>query len=290
LKQQIGDINIKKGTNKVIPTTYTDWSNLRKDSYFRLKKNIESYKIIEAKEESHTVKFSSATLNKICIPRDLNSEHMFLPTDLIEIKVSDYEVVTVIKIEQAGSGYKVNDILEIAGGTPKINLMDETEQIASFVVKAVTPTGKIKKLDIITRGQYILPPRERNEVKGGMGNGAIFHIYVGRNSSIVAKRNIQFIVKEPSALYFTLDTAIPNKYEGGEIILKKWILILEKDFQEEDAIGEEYDITSDCSPNLKLLFLGQNSPISDIIFNENMNILDARIAEINSKLDKIANS
>ncbi|TXH03800.1 MAG: hypothetical protein E6R07_10335 [Nevskiaceae bacterium] len=76
--------------------------------------------------------------------------------------------VSQASISAAGTGYAVNDVLTVVGGT--------STSAAQISVNAVSGTGAITSASVLNGGSYSVPPTSPVSVTGGAGSGATFNL------------------------------------------------------------------------------------------------------------------
>jgi hypothetical protein len=103
--------------------------------------------------------------------------------------------VTTVQLGNLGSGYKLNDILTVSGGTFKT--------VATLKVVGVNNAGGITGIAINQPGDYSAPPNNPVSVTGGSGTGALFLLNFSPTvtiSAILSATSVQLSNPAPSAV------------------------------------------------------------------------------------------
>ena len=164
----IGNLgSIRKGDNKIISATFSDWSAIRDGTFIKFNEDSQFYISSNTEKKVFLKDFITLEPNVIKINEDCGFN--INDGDSLNISYKEYELSTIYKIISAGNGYKIGDQLILTGGVASLNLTDNTLNSAKFIINKVGENGEIIELKIINHGKYIEIPNNIINLSGGEG-------------------------------------------------------------------------------------------------------------------------
>lgn len=117
------------------------------------------------------------------------------------------ESVTVFIGSGGGSGYTVNDLLTVSGGT--------FSSAATLLVTSVNGSGAILTADVQSGGSYLIPPSTPAAVTGGTGTGCTFNLFFTNTFQ-------EFVGGSPPGYRGTCYCLFEGGYIGNSTSIKPW--------------------------------------------------------------------
>lgn len=276
--------SILQNTNRIISASQCNFNSVPAGSFFRFLKDKNFYTVLKSNNIFLNYDFELDNPRKIIINKDIGVN--LSKNDSIKILYKEYEILTVLRIVNSGNNYKQNDIIYLVGGIPSINLENNEKIMASFRVAEIDEKGGIKQISLNDKGRYAQPTESIVNIFGGNGNGAELEVefQVIDDKSII-ERQILMINYLPQYSEIFIDYPLPNGIKKGSISCNKYELLLNSNYLESTKRNEEYEISRDFSPYLRLPLMSKNSFSTDLIYNNGMLILENKIKELEEKID-----
>jgi hypothetical protein len=273
-----------KGHNEIISDTEADWSVIREGTYFRFKGDMAFY-TIASKERLYYIKDFDVLSSSLILVDD-NTSIFLQNQDSLTISFKEFECDTVVEIKNGGVNYKIGDKVSVKGGVLSKNLIDNTTQPTTLLVKQIGHAGNITEVSIEKNGKYILPPENECQIIG-KGMGAIIELeFSVSDKRGILEREIEKIELNSGQTKITLNFPLPENLKAGKLSIDKWKAFLSADYSGENKLGQSYEMLRDFTPNLNLPLMIKNSVSPEFVFNESMAILDKKLTEIFELLRK----
>lgn len=277
--------NVSHGTNSVISSTDCDWSHLRQGYLLRIGNDLCDYQIANVEEFKYSKDFEVVNEQILKVKENIN---LFLAVgDEIDISFIEYEVYTVFSISQAGTGYKVGDILVVPGGVAVQDSYLGSRQFASLVVKNINSVGGIEKVEIDNKGRYTTSPKEGFiNMGGGSGCNAILDVrFKLSDERKHCERTVESVNFSNNETLIKISYSLPGDIKFGKLSVSKQKITLTSNYAGESKNNVEIKVMKDITSYLKLPLAAQNTNQISEVFNSAMRILDNKIQEIERKLD-----
>lgn len=282
----IGNIgSIKKNSNRLISSTYSDWSGVREGSFIKFNDDFHFYTVSHTEKRIFLKDYTVLQPNIIQINEDCGIN--INVGDSLNISFKEYELNTW-KIISSGRGYRIGDQLTLDGGVASLNTADNTLNSSVITVTQVSNEGQIAEINITNRGKYLTPPNNNTNLKGGSGTGSSIEItFKITDHRTFTERDVEKVEFKNAETVIYLVYALPAGTKEGKLSIEKWEIILSSNYSGETNINETFEIIRDFTPYCKIPLLSMNSKNQELTFNKSMAILDQRIAELEEKIRKI---
>lgn len=280
----IGNIaSIKKDSNRLISTTFADWSAIREGTFIKFDDDQNFYIASHVEKRTFLKDFIVIEPHIIQINEDCGTN--INEDDNLVISFKEYELITVYKIISAGKHYRVGDKLTLNGGAASLNITDNTLHSSAVLVTRVGDQGEILEIQIENRGKYLVPPNSITELKGGFGVGASVEAgYKLTDHRSFIEKDVEKIDFKHSETILRLFYSLPPGIKEGKLSIEKWEIVLTNNYVGATKIKQPFQIIRDFTPNLRIPLLAPNSPNQELIFNNALTILDRKIAELEKKI------
>lgn len=280
--------SIRKGDNKIISATFSDWSAIREGTFIKFNNDSQFYIAAHSEKRTYLKDFIVLESSVIKINEDCGVN--INEGDTLYISYKEYELSTIYKIISAGKGYKIGDQLTLSGGVPSLNITDNTLNSTKFIVSKIGEEGEIGELDIINRGKYIDAPSQITDLKGGLGSLASLEVgFKLTDHRSFIERDVQKIEFKSAATIINLMYSLPGGIKEGKLSIEKWEIILSSNYQGENRIAAPFQITRDFTPNYKIPLITKNSLNQELIVNHALTLLDKKIMELENQIKELKN-
>lgn len=287
-KQSLYCISILKNTNRVIGSTYDNFSSLRQGSFIRIENEDILYPITKTQSIFYSKQFVNNKNREIIINDYCGI--LLQKGDSIRIFYDRFSLDTIVKIVDAGKGYSEGDILTAKGGIPSINNMDGQIYPTRFIVNVVNPEGGIvmlSKTEYNENGEYIEPPTDDIElISDKNGKGAKIRCqYKTIDSTSFINRTISDISYSDGKTRIILDYSIDPNISNGTISLEKWEAHIAYNYLGESKNHVPYEIFRDFTPNIGLPLLLKNSRSTELLYNQSMLSIDSELHNLKKEIE-----
>lgn len=273
-------------SNIIVATTESDWSHVRPGSLFKFFSDDVFYTVGSRDCFFYARDFSVLSPKQIRI--ESNTGIILQKNDTLTISYKEYELLCLIEIIEGGKGYKKDEIISVEAGTLSKSIDSGLSQPCLFKIIEVDENGKILVLGPESRGIYIDILKETPfKVRDGSGSEAILGLqFRTLDDRKIIERTITLVQLFDNYTILTLDYPVSEGLKNGKFSTNKWKIFLTGNYLGKDKINEEYEISRDFTPNLKLPLLSKGSLNHEEIFNRSMTILDGKIKELEGKINK----
>jgi hypothetical protein len=278
-------LSVFKNSNIAFSSTEDNFGGVRPNSFLKFDNSDILYSIISTKRILFSKEFESLGNRRIKLNSDLGLK--IQNEDGIRLVCDEYELDYVFEVKNGGNYYAENDVISIKGGELSINLMDGIGTPASLIVnKTDRDGGIIKSVEIKNRGKYYVSPDNEPENYGSKsGTGAKFKLKFRKTETQeFQEKVIKNIEVKDNETILTLDYSLNPGIKSGQISFEKWEVILSQPFLNDSTTNLKYKVFSEFTPNYSFPLTIKNNPDIDLIFNEAMNKIDAKIKELDDKL------
>lgn len=274
--------SIESNTSRGIALSSYNLAGIKPNSFIKFGEDSCFYKIVNTKPFYLTKSFDTIDNQKIIIKSNL--KYNLCKGDEVLITYKEYELLSLIKIKNSGSGYKVGDIVYPYGGTLSINPENHEIKKTQFLINKVGDNGEILEIGLKEKGLYLCQPL--NIIEGGNGKDAEFELeydYVGNRKRI--QTTISFIRYDENSSIVFLGSVLPDGVKIGDLIVEKWEFEILGKYNGANQDGVICEINYNFTPFLKLPLISKNSSSQTILINEAFIKLDEKIAEIDKQLE-----
>lgn len=283
----IGNIgNIKKNTNRLISTSFSDWSAVRDGTFIKFDGDSHFYTASHTEKRTFLKDFIVFKPNVLKVDEDCGVN--INEGDTLNISFKEYELATLYKIISSGKGYRVGDHVTIGEGVASLNIQDHTLNSTVLEISKVENNGEITEVTIINRGKYIDPPNKITPLKGGIGSGASAEVsYKLTDHRTFINRDIQSIEFKGSSTFVTLVYPLPDGIKEGKLSVEKWEILLTTPLKGENKVNQTFQITRDFTPNYGMPLIAKNSLNQELYINHVLGVLDQKIAELEGRVKEL---
>lgn len=283
----IGTIgSIKQHSNKLISTTYSDWSAVREGSFIKFDDDIHFYTVSHLEKKTYLKDF--VVVDSSVIQVNENCGANINPEDSLYISYKEYEISTINKIIGAGTNYKVGDRLNLAGGKASINTRDNTLNTGEITVNKIGNSGEILEVSISNHGKYIDTPPLITSLQGGNGqNATIEFSYRLSDHRTFIERDVESVEFKSAETIIHLVYGLPNGIKEGKLSIEKWEITLTSNYTGITKINHPFQVIRDFTPNYKMPLIAQNVVNQELIYNHTIAILDRKIAELEKRIKEL---
>lgn len=277
--------NISVGSNKVISSTNCHWAKIIPGSFFKFTNDTEWIKVLNSSDFFWIKEFTTKHKNIITL-----SENVFpilQVGDELELTYKEYELSDIKIISNGGTNYSVDEILYFNGG----NVSTDLQQPTAIKVKSINEHGEITNFEIFNRGKYLsFPEGEILTSSSGCGHGAAFFCnYKEIESRGWTDKIISNISYGGSETIISLNSSLPDGLQKGKISVKKWELVLDKQYfnRPKNVVSESYEVHRDfiLGSQIPLLRKGHANP--DFVINQGFEILWKKIQDLEKQINSL---
>lgn len=280
-------VSVLKDTNRIVASSEAELGAVRPGSYIRLGTDKNFY-IINKTQKIYFIKdFEVIAPNAIKINSDVGIN--LLQGDTLTLSYKEYELKTLLSIENSGVGYRVGDILIPNEGIPSYDPKLDQEFVTKFRVEAVDTKGGILSLSFVQKGKYVEKPKSVFELRGGSGaNASICCEYSLIDNRSFVEQEIDIIdSSEHVSATIRLMFPLPRGVKNGKLSIEKWEMYLNSNYLEESKFNSKYEITRDFTPILNLPLMTDGSFSTKIIYNQSMQSLENEIVSLREQVAKL---
>lgn len=284
----IGNIgSIKKNSNRLISSTYSDWSGVREGSFVKFNDDFNFYTVSHTEKRIFLKDYVVLQPNIIQINEDCGIN--INVGDSLNLSFKEYELNTC-KIISSGRGYAIGDQLTFDGGVASLNTVDNTLNSSIITVAQIGKEGQISEINILNRGKYLTAPNTNINLRGGSGKGSSIEVsFRLTDYRTFTERDVERVEFKNAETIIYLVYSLPAGTKEGKLSTEKWEIILSSPYLGETNNNEIFEIIRDFTPYCKIPLLSPNSKNQELTFNSSMAILDKKIAELENKIRKLEN-
>jgi hypothetical protein len=253
-----------------------NWSTINPGQEIEIIGNSEKFSVVRANVINYNKAFTVESNSTIKIDSDIKD--LVLDGDTIDCYFVTYYTVLINEITEAGSGYKVNEQLNI-NKTTYFDSSNNRSERAILQVKSVDSNGGITELHLINNGKFT-QNFEQADLDGGSGKGAKVSLILGKHDKKVLKFfSVLNVKREQGSTFVELDEKIKDTFLTGEIYIKRYRVTLNK------PTGKEYSshpfiLKVEKTPFLNLPLAKDNN--IEQIYNQAILTIDSKIKELST--------
>jgi len=209
---------------------------------------------------------------------DSSIKDLVLDGDTIDCYFVTYYTALINEITEAGSGYKVNEYVNINKNTYFDSSNNRNER-AILQVKSIDSNGGIAELHLINNGKFT-QNFEQAELDGGSGKGAKVSLILGKHEKKVLKFfSVLDVKREKGFTFVELNEKIKDNFLVGEICIKRYRVTLNKPTNKEYS-NHPFILKVEKTPFLNLPLAKDNN--IEQIYNQAILTIDSKIRELSS--------
>jgi len=253
-----------------------NWSTINPGQEIEIIGNSEKFSVVRANVINYNKAFTVESNSAIKIDSEIKD--LVLDGDTIDCYFVTYYTVLINEITEAGSGYKVNEQLNI-NKTTYFDSSNNRNERAILQVKSVDSNGGITELHLINNGKFT-QNFEQADLDGGSGKGAKVSLILGKHDKKVLKFfSVLNVKREQGSTFVELDEKIKDTFLTGEIYIKRYRITLNK------PTGKEYSshpfiLKVEKTPFLNLPLAKDNN--IEQIYNQAILTIDSKIKELST--------
>jgi hypothetical protein len=270
------DVLFSFGDEFIYSNNLADWSIIDPGKEIEIIGDEETFSVVRANVINYNKVFTVESNSTIKIDSTIND--LVLDGDTIDCYFVTYYTVLINEITEAGSGYKVNEQLNINKNTYFDSSNNKNER-AILQVKSVDSNGGITELHLINNGKFT-QNFEQADLDGGSGKGVKVSLILGKHD----KKSLKFfsvlnVKREHGSTFVELDEKIKDNFLTGEIYIKRYRVTLNK------PTGKEYSshpfiLKVEKTPFLNLPLAKDNN--IEQIYNQAILTIDSKIKELST--------
>ena len=286
MKTEIFNASVKTGSRELYTTANSSRVTAPHGAFVKISSNETSYKIDTLK--SLTIKRRFETLDRSTIRIKGNFDFKITPEDEVSIYHDQYRASSVEEILEQEGAYEIDEILYCQGGIVASSTSDLTGKMSEVQVSNVDEKGKAAKIKITEAGVYSVIPSNPitaiNEKEKPVLLNMSFEVL---DDSSVVDRTVSGVNSSSTYTDASLSYKLPPGVEEGEIIIRKQIIILDREFSNENVYAETCSIMKDFSPSNKFPLMAPNSPTAHTIFNIAVEMIEEKFTNIENRLKQL---
>ena len=270
------DVLFSFGDEFVYSNNLADWSIIGPGKEIEIIGDEETFSVVRANVINYNKVFTVESNSAIKIDSGIND--LVLDGDTIDCYFVTYYAALVNEIIEAGSGYKVNEYVNINKNTYFDSSNNRNER-AILQVKSIDSNGGITELHLINNGKFT-QNFEQAELEDGSGKGAKVSLILGKHD----KRALKFfsvlnVKREQGSTFVELDEKIKDSFLTGEIYIKRYRITLNKPTNKEYS-SHSFILKVEKTPFLNLPLAKDNN--IEQIYNQAILTIDSKIKELSA--------
>jgi len=253
-----------------------NWSTINPGQEIEIIGNSEKFSVVRANVINYNKAFTVESNSAIKIDSEIKD--LVLDGDTIDCYFVTYYTVLINEITEAGSGYKVNEQLNI-NKTTYFDSSNNRNERAILQVKSVDSNGGITELHLINNGKFT-QNFEQADLDGGSGKGAKVSLILGKHDKKVLKFfSVLNVKREQGSTFVELDEKIKDTFLTGEIYIKRYRVTLNKPTNKEYS-SHPFILKVEKTPFLNLPLAKDNN--IEQIYNQAILTIDSKIKELST--------
>ena len=270
------DVLFSFGDEYFYSNNLANWSSISSGKEIEIMGNPEKFSVVRANVINYNKVFTVESNSAIKIDSGIND--LVLDGDTIDCYFVTYYTALVNEITEAGSGYKVNEYVNINKNSYFDSSNDRNER-AILQVKSIDSNGGITELHLINNGKFT-QNFEQAELDGGSGKGAKVSLILGKHDKKVLKFfSVLNVKREQGSTFVELDEKIKDSFLTGEIYIKRYRITLNKPTNKEYS-SHPFILKVEKTPFLNLPLAKDNN--IEQIYNQAILTIDSKIKELSA--------
>lgn len=270
------DVLFSFGDEFAYSNNLANWSLINSGEQIEIMGNPEKFSVVCANVINYNKGFiveSNSIIKFDSIIKDL-----VLDGDTIDCYFITYYTALVNEITEAGSGYKVNEYVNINKNT-YFNFSNDRNERAILQVKSIDSNGGITELHLIDNGKFT-QNFEQADLDGGSGKGAKVSLILGKHD----KKSLKFfsvlnVKRDQGFTFVELNEKIKDSFLTGEIYIKRHRITLNKPTNKE-YFSHPFILKVEKTPFLNLPLAKDNNV--EQIYNQAILTIDSKIKELST--------
>jgi hypothetical protein len=270
------DVLFSFGDEYIYSNNLANWSTIEPSKEIEIIGNPEKFSVVRTAVINYSKPFTveSSSLIKF----DSNIRDLILDGDTIDCYFATYYTALINDITESGSGYKVNEYVNI-NKSAYFDSSNNRNERAILQVKSIDSNGGITELHLINNGKFTQNFTEA-ELEGGSGKGAKVSLILGKDNKKALKFfSVLDVKRENASTLVMLNEKIKDDFLTGEVYIKRYRITLNK------ATGKEYlnqafIVKVDKTPFLNLPLAKDNN--IEQIYNQAILTIDSKIKELSA--------
>lgn len=208
--------------------------------------------------------------------------------DVLKFFISEYEAVSFGEISDHTESFEVGERVYAQGGITSSSQENLTGEYASFEVTETNGAGNITNLSMISSGRYLSLPS--SPVKLMNQDEKIIEVDIEFDTStqtLSLEREVEIVDSDERETEIKLSYGLPVSVKEGEFLVEKQVIYLDRSYSSESFESETCQITFDYSPVNGIPLLPPNSLDPATTYNKGVEIIDARLSEMEARLSKL---
>ena len=270
------DVLFSFGDEFAYSNNLANWSLINSGEQIEIMGNPEKFSVVCSNVINYNKGFiveSNSIIKFDSIIKDL-----VLDGDTIDCYFITYYTALVNEITEAGSGYKVNEYVNINKNAYFDSSNDRNER-AILQVKSIDSNGGITELHLIDNGKFT-QNFEQADLDGGSGKGAKVSLILGKHD----KKSLKFfsvlnVKRDQGFTFVELNEKIKDNFLTGEIYIKRHRITLNKPTNKEYS-SHPFILKVEKTPFLNLPLAKDNNV--EQIYNQAILTIDSKIKELST--------
>jgi len=264
------------GDEFIYSNNLADWSIIAPGKEIEIIGDEETFSVVRANVINYNKVFAVESNSTIKIDSTIND--LVLDGDTIDCYFVTYYTALVNEIIEAGSGYKVNEYVNI-NKSAYFDSSNNRNERAILQVKSVDSNGGITELHLINNGKFT-QNFEQAELDGGSGKGAKVSLILGKHDKKVLKFfSVLNVKREQGSTFVELDEKIKDSFLTGEIYIKRYRITLNKTTNKKYS-SHSFILKVEKTPFLNLPLAKDNN--IEQIYNQAILTIDSKIKELSA--------
>ena len=270
------DVLFSFGDEFAYSNNLANWSLINSGEQIEIMGNPEKFSVVCANVINYNKVFTVESNSTIKIDSTIND--LVLDGDTIDCYFITYYTALVNEITEAGSGYKVNEYVNINKNT-YFDFSNDRNERAILQVKSIDSNGGITELHLIDNGKFT-QNFEQADLDGGSGKGAKVSLILGKHD----KKSLKFfsvlnVKRDQGFTFVELNEKIKDSFLTGEIYIKRHRITLNKPTNKEYS-SHPFILKVEKTPFLNLPLAKDNNV--EQIYNQAILTIDSKIKELST--------
>jgi len=213
-----------------------------------------------------------------------NYNYKITPGDSLDLYYDEWKT-SGVRLIKGDSKFVVGEILYCQGGIVSRSSQNLTGRQCEIKVTNVSKKGEITQIKIHQHGIYTRLPEGKvtaiNERKTPIEVELEFE---AADNTSLARRDVTEIESSPVESIIKLSYKLPAGVDTGEIMLKKQVIYLDREYNFDDCYCKVCTITKDFSPKNNLPLMAPNTPNVHNIYNKAIEILEEKLSKMENRI------
>jgi hypothetical protein len=266
------------GDEFIYSNNLANWSVIDPGKEIEIIGNEEVFSVVRANVINYNKIFTVESNSTIKINSTIKD--LVLDGDTIDCYFVAYYAALINEITESGSGYKVNEYVNVNKNAYFDSSNDRNER-ATLQVKSIDSNGGITELHLVNNGRFT-QNFEQAELDGGSGKGAKVSLILGKHDKKVLKFfSVLNVKREQGSTFIELDEKIKDNFLVGEIYIKRYRITLNKPTNKEYS-SHSFFLKVEKTPFLNLPLAKDNN--IEQIYNQAILTIDSKIKELSTSV------